>query len=170
MLEYIDALYEATEEALRTAAFGFVSRAQEPLTACPSKEPLMGSRIEFDGLFKGSISLIMPERLATYLTANMTAQEEDDPATIEKRADAVCEILNMICGQFLPRVRPDAPEFRIGIPRQKLAFELRADFIQPAHSCKLPDGSLCLDVEVEGHPIRLILTIDESRIGGLGFS
>lgn len=158
MQEYLRTLYEVAEECLRIAAFSYASETDSTVSDCPPEEELLGSRIDFAGPIQGSISLLIPLDLATSLAANMTAQDESDPDTAAKRPDAVAEILNMICGRFLPRVRPDARSFSIGIPRSETQEELRFDARQRPVEGSLPDGRLCLDIDVEGYPARLAIT------------
>ncbi|HPI76277.1 MAG TPA: chemotaxis protein CheX [bacterium] len=153
-------LSETAARIFEDAAFAFAdeSRAEIEPQGILSE---IGAAVDFAGDFAGTLALTAPEELATVLAANMLGVEEGDPEATEKPADALGEIVNMICGNFLPAVAGDRAEFRIGAPRS-----VKASVCRRAVSAQVEVGSMAMcsliiedrlvDIFVfmDGHPAR----------------
>jgi CheY-specific phosphatase CheX len=127
-------------EALKQAALGAALRVFETSTfmnVMPSEieilpestEPLVTATVAFRGATTGSISLCIVRSLLGPLAANMLGEMEDD-ALEEKGGDALKEITNMICGNFLT----------MWMGEQEI-FELSPPEIQPDEENAVPDKS-----------------------------
>jgi len=64
----------------------------------------------------GAISIILPEDLALEVAANILGAESDEDFVKEQAHDALGELLNVLCGQFLTTVEGEVPVFDLGVP------------------------------------------------------
>jgi CheY-specific phosphatase CheX len=71
--------------------------------------------LEFEGPFRGRLSLTVYGSVMAPLAANMLG--EDVPPSRTQQHDALGEIGNVICGNLLPRIGGTDAVFKIGAPR-----------------------------------------------------
>ncbi len=105
-------------EVLETQAFMFAEPAgndefPEDIEDCVSTE------VGFRGNRKGEIHLTVPENLAIELAANIIGLELDDDQAEEKAYDALREILNIICGNFITELYGEDEDVSPTIPETK---------------------------------------------------
>jgi len=78
--------------------------------------PFIHARIRFDGPFDGHLGLIFSHALSMELIANMLGLDPDDIDSEEDAADALKELLNIVCGQFLATAFGNTLVFDLAIP------------------------------------------------------
>lgn len=147
-------LSSTAKKVFEDAAFALIDMPEEiGGTGGAATELYVG--MGFEGPFKGRMAMSASEELAPMLAANMLGVDEDDPDAEEKGADALKEILNMLCGNLLPAVAGTDAEFRMQAPenisRERfLEFESR------------PDDPLSFseNLFVEGYKVRISLVLD----------
>ena len=85
-------------------------------TATPS-DSMQKASLTFTGeKVSGSISLVLPESLSLELAANMLGAEPEEEFVQEQSKDALGELLNVLCGQFLTTVEGEIPIFDLTVP------------------------------------------------------
>lgn len=72
--------------------------------------------IRFTGYANGDFIISLPKELTKEISANMLGIDEDDPDVEQKSIDAAKEILNIVCGNMLPKVYGDEPVFHLSAP------------------------------------------------------
>jgi hypothetical protein len=63
--------------------------------------PFIHARIRFDGPFDGHLGLVFSHALSIELIANMLGLDPEDIDSEDDAADALKELLNIVCGKFL---------------------------------------------------------------------
>lgn len=146
-------LFETARRILQEAAFAFTDDPEDS-----GREPggaFMACSVAFNGPFHGAMALASGKRLASILAANMLGVDEDDPDADRKKADALGEILNMICGNALPEIAGTRAEFAITAPEplSEPQFETMLSNV-PEHKLHTAD------IVVEGFDAFLVLILD----------
>jgi len=72
--------------------------------------------ITFEGPVTGRIFLLISEMLTKEIAANMLGIDEEDPDVQQKSIDATKEILNILCGNLLPKIYGKEPVFHLCTP------------------------------------------------------
>ena len=98
-------------------------------------QDLYGVSLNFNGSSKGSLSLLIPFRCVTEMTANFLGLQEEE-VDKEQRNDTLKEALNMIVGSMLSLMDEEGP-FKLGIPQimdenalnDKVTGDVKGDFI-----------------------------------------
>ena len=153
-LNYRQILFDTAQRILQDAAFAFIDPADED-GASLDPGPFMACSVAFAGPFRGAMALASGARLAATLAANMLGVDEDDPDATRKKADALGEILNMICGNVLPEIAGARAEFAITAP-EPLTEPQFENMLSQA-----PDHMLfTADILVEGFDAHLALIVD----------
>jgi CheY-specific phosphatase CheX len=80
-------------------------------------EPAVTGKVEFSGLFSGSLVVRLSSSIIPELASNMLGAEDDDEISPEAQRDAFKELTNVICGNVLPAIAGDQGEFSIGAPQ-----------------------------------------------------
>lgn len=98
-------------------AFAFGAECtREELPEPAAGEALMLSSITFKGPYCGIIMLAYSESLAKAVTSNTLGTDDESEITFEQESDAMAELLNVICGQFLTAVEGEIPVFDLTVP------------------------------------------------------
>lgn len=114
--------------------------------------------IRFQGPFEGTLFLRASEDLMPMIAANMLGLEDDEVPSPEQMTDAFRELLNVICGNLLPRLVGDEPVFAVNglqileencIPP---VFEGLAPVAQARFSLEIGRAELALFTEREVFP------------------
>lgn len=108
--------------------------------------------ISFNGPVNGSITLIIPRDMGKELAANTLGIETSDPAILDQADDAIGELLNVICGQFLTTAKGTGPVFDLTVP--KIRLMTRQDVLDakndPEHLLlRADDNPVILKLEIE---------------------
>ncbi len=77
----------------------------------------MHAHITFEGPSSGELGLLMENSLAADLASRILGVDESRDLLQEMVVDAVKELLNVICGQFLTQRFGYEPAFTLGVPR-----------------------------------------------------
>lgn len=114
--------YNLEETLTRVAEETFVSMAfmlpVEDEAACENREESRACAcITFSGPFSGSLFLSVPENALPVLAANIVGLGADGPITPEEQLDAMKEVLNVICGNLLPKISTPKEVFDVHQPR-----------------------------------------------------
>jgi hypothetical protein len=107
-------LSEVAVATLERLAFIFASPA--PAAAWPPPEELLAARLEFRGPFGGEMRIAMSHAAVEELAANMLGLADGEAPGEAARADALKELLNVICGNLLPAIAGEAAEFNLASP------------------------------------------------------
>lgn len=108
-------LARVTEETFASLAFMLSMGSQDPPPE-PAPEAWRAA-VRFEGPFAGTVELtVMPEMLVP-LAGNMLGLEGDAPPTPAEQADALRELLNVICGNLLPELAGTEAVFHVEAPR-----------------------------------------------------
>jgi CheY-specific phosphatase CheX len=104
-------LAETAEEVLASLAFTFVMPGEQET----SDEDVLKAKVDFSGPFNGTLIAAVPVSLVPQLAQNMLGLEgEECPETAQH--DAIRELLNVICGNLLPRLAGREPVFNLTQP------------------------------------------------------
>jgi chemotaxis protein CheY-P-specific phosphatase CheC len=79
--------------------------------------PAVAAKVEFNGLFSGSLALRMSSSVLAELAANMLGLDDEEETNQELHLDAFKEMLNVICGNLLPALVGQEAEFSIEAPQ-----------------------------------------------------
>jgi Chemotaxis phosphatase CheX len=106
-------------------------------------------RVAFAGPRGGFVELRTGHAVAVAAARNMLAEADPTPALC---ADALAEIANVICGNFVPALASPDDVYHLDAPRA----------VAPAPA---PDADACVDLVVEGGPVqvRLVLAVELAR-------
>lgn len=70
----------------------------------------------FRGPSSGKLFICLPDSLMLLIAANMLGVDEDDPDAEQKSLDATKEVLNIICGNLLPKIYGEKSGFHFSTP------------------------------------------------------
>lgn len=155
---YPQTLSETVQRIFEQAAF--------VLTDFPDEEPAPGAaaagsaaaKVQFAGPFSGEMCFMANRRLAVILAGNMLGLDEEDPDALNRSAEALGEILNMICGNFLPLVAGTRAEFHISAP-SPIGREIYEDLVANHPRELLTETTLYVEGGCEA---RVALLLDEA--------
>ncbi len=111
----VDILKEVFTEVLEKQAFMFAVSADRSEFPSEALE-CVSTEIGFSGNCNGEIHMTVPEHLAVELAANIIGLDVDDDAVDEKALDALREILNIVCGNFITRLYGNTVDMSQTIP------------------------------------------------------
>lgn len=108
---------ESIVDIFEKVAFLFPMPADEETDMCgdPGNE-MTCIGLSFHGHTKGESVLSLPTHLTREIAANMLGIDDEDPDVDQKSLDAAKEILNIICGNILPRIYGEGPVFYLNAP------------------------------------------------------
>ncbi|RPI62341.1 MAG: chemotaxis protein CheX [Planctomycetaceae bacterium] len=108
-----DELAAVASETFETLAFMCPMGPDET----SDKSGAVSAWITFAGPFGGAIKLLVAPEMLTELATNMLGlDDESGPPTREQQLDALKELLNVICGNLLPRVAGSEAVFNVAAP------------------------------------------------------
>lgn len=111
----IDALVEAAFRILEDQVFMFGEVCDKADLAC-NPGSYLHATVTFEGPASGTCYWGGSEAFATELAANMLGVELDDPAADMAGKDALKELINVICCQFLTTYYGSEPIFHLESP------------------------------------------------------
>jgi hypothetical protein len=84
---------------------------------CALPLDLLRVSISFTGPLTGSLELIAPAAFGALLAANMLGCDPSDPDAVTRSTDAMKELMNITCGDLLPKIVDGPPRgFEMGLP------------------------------------------------------
>jgi CheY-specific phosphatase CheX len=110
MSTYDDLLSQVGEEIFENPAFMLPGPAAGPTETTA----MSAARVGFTGPFGGSVRLRLPSAMLEELASNMLGLEAGQPVPLDQQADALRELLNVICGNLLPRLAGTEAVFDVG--------------------------------------------------------
>jgi CheY-specific phosphatase CheX len=141
-----------TNDTLERLAFLFAFPDDERSQDGP--EPAVTGRVEFSGLFCGSLIVRVSTSVIPELASNMLGLEDDAKISGEAQRDAFKELTNVICGNLLPAIAGDQVEFNIGAPETLSASDTCKLIHRDTPSCEvrlmLEDGYCDVYLFTEG--------------------
>jgi len=103
------------EEVLEQLAFMFgkVVDKEEIFT---ENEKYLHVTMEFKGAQTGDVGIAISAWLGVVLASNILGIDEGEEVALDKSADALKELLNIVCGQLLTTVYGEEPVFDLTVP------------------------------------------------------
>ena len=117
----------------------------------------VSARVDFTGVFAGSMVIRIAPAALPELTANMLGLDDGEPVAVAQQHDALKEALNIICGNVLPAIAGKTAVFDLD-PPVILAEKAPAPVGPLAGRAvlALDEGRLQLWLHVQGDPARLL--------------
>ncbi len=116
MTQIENILWHVAEDVLGKLAFMFSypddSTGDEEETG---EEPVL-SYVSFKGPFEGSLLMLVSPMILPELAGNMLGLDDDEKASEEEQFDALKELINVICGNLLPKIAGKQAIFKVGVP------------------------------------------------------
>jgi CheY-specific phosphatase CheX len=151
--EHRAALGEVAAEVCQKQAFLFAEEC-DPAEALTAAGPFLQATISFAGPRRGVLGIAATRSLTLELAANLLDLDPESEETAPAAADALGELANVVCGQFLTSAYGSTAVFRLSIPAiGDLDDEAWAGL---ANS----DESLCLSFEESHAVVHLSLEAD----------
>lgn len=114
--DLIENLAQTLAEVLEVQAFLFAEPVA-PASLILPEGPGVRASISFVGAsLNGSIELLCPQSLCGELAANILGVEAEEIESETDAEDALKEVLNIACGQFLTRCYGSGPVFTLSLP------------------------------------------------------
>ncbi len=107
-------LEEILSDVLQEQAFMFAEHGESEAVEAPAAS-FMYARIQFDGPCSGRLGLVFTPNLCSELITNMLGMDSEDLEE-EDIADALKELLNVVCGKFLIAAFGPMLKFDLSIP------------------------------------------------------
>jgi len=86
----------------------------------------IAAHVEYRGPRQGVLRCWCTETFATQLAANLLGLDADSDEACDRRLDAVCELLNVLCGQFVTARYGVSAVFNLSIPAATVCAETPA--------------------------------------------
>lgn len=139
-----NSLSDAAAEALEMSAFMVPTRN---LTDEQCAMPLEAAvAVDISGPRRGRMVMAVSRGILAELAANMLG--DDVPLPLDQQRDALGEMLNIICGAFLPNLEDDDGTYSISAPRATTFEEERVE------------GTIVVDLGVEDGRAALALRLE----------
>lgn len=103
-------------DVLERQAFAFAEPAPLDDLGIPGEPPLCAT-MTFSGPSRGELGLVVPPEVATEIAASLLGVDADDDEARAGAEDALKEVLNVACGQYLTSAFGVGPVFHLSIPQ-----------------------------------------------------
>ena len=114
MNRYDELLRQVAEEVFESLAFLLLLSEEE---ASPLADaPRVVAKVEFTGAFDGALFIGVSRDMLEALSANMLGMEEDYGPPPDQQGDALKELLNVVCGNLLPKIAGAEAVFDVCAP------------------------------------------------------
>jgi len=114
--QQVETLATVVSDVLEASAFSFADPCEKDELPEAHGEILQAEITFRDDVQEGTIRLAAPAELAATFSAEMLALDPDE-VTESLSADALKELLNVICGQLITAVWGEEPLFQLTVPR-----------------------------------------------------
>lgn len=104
----------------------------------------LACRLSFTGDISGNLAIVSPDSLVSELASNFMGESQDQ-LSWEQQCGTLTEMLNMVCGNALRKIKSELP-FALGIPEMIACADLN-------------DTSECQLIEIMDSRLALILTL-----------
>lgn len=115
-------------------------------------EPWVEARMAFQGEIQGSLAVIVPESLQPEIAANILGLDPVDLAPPEMLADALREMLNVVCGHVIMALVGSQADFQLQTPVHRSLMDEELNALQQSPDSMaflLDDEPLLLHLELE---------------------
>jgi two-component system chemotaxis response regulator CheY len=155
---YNDALAACAEETLMSLAFMFTAFDDEDGPDEDQVASILGS-VEFHGPCHGELFVRVPVEMLGELASNMLGLESGEEPADEHKADALKELINVICGNLLPQLAGTEAVFKVAAPQL-----LGEEDVPTRRNGQPPSGSARLMLDTG--PCRLALFVEGTMPSG----
>jgi len=107
-------LTDVVVDTLAKLAFMFAAPLEKPAPA--GTRELATVRVRFSGPLCGGMQLSLSLPLLAELAGNMLGADDASALSADEQHDALCELINVICGNLLPLIGGNNAEFHIQTP------------------------------------------------------
>lgn len=146
--DHVKALEVTAMKIFEEAAFALIDDNHEER----EKHAQIAAKVRFQGPQTGTLYARIDVALSVMFAENMLGVDPGDPDAENKGFDAMKELLNMVCGNLLPKIYGNEKEFRIDPP-----VDINIDEYMSALSNSDCPESLII---VEGYESNLLLVED----------
>lgn len=109
-----DLLRRVAEETFESLAFMFAAPDADGEARDTS---IVSALVAFSGPFDGAVRLSIERAMLAELAANMLGEMDADALSDDERTDGFGELLNVLCGNLLPRLVGETVVFDVKPPR-----------------------------------------------------
>lgn len=102
-------------DVFENLAFMFGELVDKGELLSPGTELIQAS-MSFSGAQTGEIILVVPDEMCPEIAANVLGLDPDEDKVHELAADALKEMINIICGQLLTEIAGEKPIFDLSVP------------------------------------------------------
>jgi len=121
--EYKTTLSEVFRDVLMRYAFMFGEECEKE-DLLPDSLGYLHVHVAFNGYKQGCIGILAPDELCVEMAANVLGTDMEDDNCADDAKDALEELANVVCGQFLTGAFGDEPIFNLSPPSIANAGEL----------------------------------------------
>ena len=114
--EFTDVLAGVVSDVFMAQTFAFAVECAKEELEVPERNCL-NATIRFKGPEHGRLEMMLPCGIGAELAANMLGVEVEDREAQDNATDAVKELLNVVCGQFLTARFGLEPVFFLSLPQ-----------------------------------------------------
>lgn len=144
----INTLVEVAIEVFERCAFMCAEPRSTKGEPAVVAEPSWLVIVSFSGARAGGVGMVVSSDLARQVAANLHAKEPAEMCD-EHAQDAVKELLNIVCGSYLPKIEGDEVDFDLAAP------SLRS--VTKEEMVRYVDGKPQAALAVEGLPLLLFI-------------
>lgn len=146
-----EVLEEVFNDVAEKLAFMFSEPVEKTEMPTPETECVL-AKMSFRGPLTGRVALASSVELCPLIAANVLGMEPDDEGVEARGADALQELLNVICGNALTAVGGEQAVFDLTVPEMTS--------LTPEAWNELADDSDTLAFIMEDYPVLLQFKLD----------
>jgi len=108
-------LRDTFSNVIEKLAFMFVEEVEEK-KPIKTDSKFLKARMTFDGAMAGVFTIVVSEKMCSEIAVNILGLDSDDRIGKEQMSDALKEVLNVVCGNFITALAGDRPVFELSLP------------------------------------------------------
>ncbi len=108
-----ETLSNVAEEVFESLAFVLPAFEDEEESTLPAEDKMTTAAITFAGPFEGSMTVSISSELLPAVAGNMLGLDFDEEPSPEMQGDALKELLNVLCGNLLPKLAGEEVVFSV---------------------------------------------------------
>jgi len=113
--DYENLLRDTFSVVIEKLAFMFVEEAEEE-KSIETDSKFLKARMTFNGAMAGAFTLVVSEKMCSDIAANILGIDSVNKIGKAKMRDALKEVLNVVCGNFLTALAGDKSVFELSLP------------------------------------------------------
>ena len=102
-------------EVIEKLAFMFGEEAEKK-ELITNGSRFIQARMTFTGDMAGALTLVVSENMCSEIAANILGTDPEDKIEKARSRDALKEVLNVTCGNFLTAIAGNKPVFELSVP------------------------------------------------------